>query len=229
MSASKLEFSVPSWSSWTASSVAEPQQPDVSAIPAMLRRRLNLLGRACASQALPYLKEQPELPIVYCSQHGDIERTLSILIELAKSGDISPMNFSLAVHNAVCGVMSIHAGARGPINSIAAGEEYMLPVLIEALGLLSEQHERVLCLVCDVPLPDVYRSNTSQPASAFATAFLLEQGAAVNFRLIPCEEQLSSESQMTSALQFCRFLEDNATQALTLQHNSTAWLLERIQ
>lgn len=226
MSAGPLEFSVPSWSSWTASENAETQQPDVSAIPAMLRRRLNLLGRACASQALPYLKEQPELPIVYCSQHGDIERTLNILVELAKTGDISPMNFSLAVHNAICGVMSIHAGVRGPINCIAAGEDYMLPVLIEALGLLNENHSRVLCVVCDVPLPDIYRSDMSQPNAAFAAAFLVERTKDAILQLRPYDGP-ERHVQTASAQQFCHFLGHETTQAITLQHNGVAWSLDR--
>lgn len=229
MSAPLLEFSVPSWSSWQASTSADAQQPDVSAIPAMLRRRLNLLGRACASQALPYLKEQPELPIVYCSQHGDIERTLNILLELAKTGDISPMNFSLAVHNAVCGVMSIHAGVRGPINSIAAGEDYMLPVLIEALGLLNENHSRVLCVVCDVPLPDIYQSENSQPSTAFASAFLVERAKETVLQLRPGEGHHEPHAESASALQFCRFLEQSNSQAITLRHNGMHWSLDRNQ
>ena len=106
-----ISFAIPEWSGWQAklsdeSANALPDltisaTPDVAIIPPMLRRRLNLLGRACASEMMKHLKDGENIPVVYCSQHGDIERTLNVLEELVDHQPVSPMHFSLAVHNAI--------------------------------------------------------------------------------------------------------------------------------
>ncbi len=58
-----ISFAISDWSGWQAafsdeSVAARPdmtifEAPDVAMIPPMLRRRLNLLGRACASEIPP--------------------------------------------------------------------------------------------------------------------------------------------------------------------------------
>ena len=60
-----IRFAVSNWSGWTLpgadgqqvqdNSIAVSQSPDVSAIPALLRRRLNPMGRICVSEiAAPF-------------------------------------------------------------------------------------------------------------------------------------------------------------------------------
>lgn len=227
-----VKFAVSEWSGWTpvqpshagadTASIKYHQTPDVSAVPAMLRRRLNSLGRACTSEVLALLPSDPDIPVVYCSQHGDIERTLAVLLELASSETVSPNNFSLAVHNAICGVLSIHAGLTGSINTIAAGQQGLVPVLLEAAGLLSSSCPLVLCVLCDVPLPEVYQSAESQPHAPYAVCFIVSTtgGVALNLR------QLGSApdpAEYVPPLDFCAFLDDTAATSLTLAHNGCGW------
>ena len=207
--------------------------PDVSSIPPLLRRRLNLLGRACASEVLAALPDDPTTPIVYCSQHGDIERTLRILEDLAETNSVSPKDFSLAVHNAICGVLSIHAGLIGPINTIAAGQQSLVPVLLEAIGLLSPNRPKVLCVMCDVPLPAVYRTSESEPRAPYAVCFTLglvadeaaigsgSQGAqTLQLQQLP---GASTGRQAYTALDFCSFLESAEQQSILIEHNHSSW------
>ena len=233
-----IEFAVTEWSGWTPSddsadttSITHHESPDVSAIPAMLRRKLNSLGRACAAPVLSTLPSTTaDIPLVYCSQHGDIERTLAVLLELAESGSVSPNNFSLAVHNAICGVLSIHAGLTGSINTIAAGEQGLVPVLLEAAGLLSVASPQVLCVMCDVPLPAVYQSTNSQPHAPYAMCFILSNEGETGLSLHQSDTAADSAPNATPnstdyfpPLNFCAFLDNNAVSAIDLTHNGCRW------
>ncbi|MGI9283855.1 MAG: beta-ketoacyl synthase chain length factor [Pseudomonadales bacterium] len=227
-----VKFAVSEWSGWTplqpshassdTTSISYDQAPDVSAIPAMLRRRLNSLGRACASQVLTLLPPTPDIPLVYCSQHGDIERTLAVLLELAESATVSPNNFSLAVHNAICGVLSIHAGLTGSINTIAAGQQGLVPVLLEAAGLLSPSCPQVLCVLCDVRLPEVYQTANAQPHAPYAVCFVVSTvgGVALDLRQ---RETAAINAGYVPPLDFCAFLDNQAVWSVTLAHNCCSW------
>ncbi len=228
-----IKFAVTQWSGWTSAqasagsvystSIKHHETPDVSAIPPMLRRKLNVMGRACAAPVLDTLPSTTaDIPLVYCSQHGDIERTLAVLLELAESASVSPNNFSLAVHNAICGVLSIHAGLTGPINSIAAGEQGLVPVLLEAAGLLSPSCPQVLCVMCDVPLPEVYRSTNSQPRAPYAMCFILSAAAGTGLNLRQ-SGAASDSADYFPPLNFCAFLDNNAVASIAVMHNGCDW------
>ncbi len=200
--------------------------PDVAIIPPMLRRRLNVLGRACASEVLKHLKNGENIPIVYCSQHGDIERTLNILNELVNNQPVSPMHFSLAVHNAICGVLSIHAGLTSNISSLAADQQGLVPVLLEAAGILISGTEKVLCVICDVQLPEIYRDGQSLPKTSYAISFVITQSLGINLTLA----QLSQEDETTPINQVpISLIEFLATdqKELMIGHNGSSWKLSR--
>ena len=126
--------------------------PDVSMVPAMLRRRLSPQAKAVFSVALPLLGEYGNMPIVHASRHGEVERTFSILKDIAAGEMVSPMQFSLAVHNAISGMLSIQQNVTDNITAIAACGEELVPALLEAIGLL-ENHSHILCVFNDAPIP----------------------------------------------------------------------------
>lgn len=232
-----IKFAVTEWTGWTpalplhsgvnGTSIKHNDTPDVSAIAPMLRRKLNALGRACAATVLHTLPPAAaDIPLVYCSQHGDIERTLAVLLELAESASVSPNNFSLAVHNAVCGVLSIHAGLTGPINAIAAGEQALVPVLLEAAGLLSADCPQVLCVMCDVPLPAVYRSTSSQPHAPYAMCFIVSTAGKTGL-FLQQSNAATDCGEYFSPLDFCTFLDSNTVSSIALTHNGCNWELAK--
>lgn len=202
------------------------ETPDVSIIPLMLRRRLNLLGRACGSEILKHLKNNEIMPIVYCSQHGDIERTTKVLNELADDQPVSPMHFSLAVHNAICGILSIQTGLTSNISTIAAGQEGLVPVLLEASGILLSGAEKVLCVICDVTLPEIYQDEQSLPKSPYAISFVISKSEGINLTLTQLPQY--TDKQTIAQLPICliEFLSSEETDLL-INHNETTWKLAR--
>lgn len=231
-----INLSISHWSGWLAasenasekhsfsSSVAVSELPDVSVIPAMLRRRLNLLGRACASEVLKSESTASDLPIVYCSQHGDIERTLVVLEDLVQGQPVSPMHFSLAVHNAICGVLSIHKGNQANISTLSGGEQGVVPMLLEASGLIMEGAEQVLCIAADVVLPAVYRDEYSQPKRSYAISMLVSGNGdnKFSFRQVGAAEQ----QKYQDPIGLIGFLDSDELK-MDVIHNGCVWRLER--
>lgn len=230
-----VTFGISNGSGWTTPALASAgfgalrvsEAPDASAIPALLRRRLNTLGRAAAAEMLR-LPDTQQMPVVYSSRHGDIDRTLSVLLELAHREPVSPMNFSLAVHNAIPGILSIHSSNTANITSLAALEESLVPALLEAAGLLQEGHDRVLCLFADVPIPAIYQSSCPEPAAPYAASFVLSSDATDRFSLSRAsgDDRSMETGPLPEALRFIEFLASDTPRFHT-HHNSGLWTLTR--
>lgn len=230
-------FSVTNWCGWMPSERYDPNpayihinqtpSPETSAIPPMLRRRLNPLGRAAASQILTLLQDPHSTALVYGSRHGDIERTLSVLQDLAAGVPISPMNFSLTVHNAITGIVSIHSKITGAISSIAAGDSSLVPVLLEAAGLLTDTCQRVVCIFADSKLPDFYGHKSPGREHAFALILSKDGG-------IPLELEYKAKADSTDKrtntdpeiLSFFAFLESTNNYMSTL-HSGSMWQISK--
>ena len=89
------------WSKGTTKPQPEPAQP-AAILPSMLRRRISTIGQM-AFRASYMLSEQRTARFVFCSRHGEFDRTLRILNSLYIGEPISPADFSLSVHNALAG------------------------------------------------------------------------------------------------------------------------------
>ncbi|MBQ0711633.1 MAG: beta-ketoacyl synthase chain length factor [Porticoccus sp.] len=230
-----VSFSVSEWSGWRSGlpesyredlvGLTVSEVPDVGAIPPILRRRLNMLGRACASEVLKHIPADTDIPIVYCSQHGDIERTLHVLESLVAKEAVSPVHFSLAVHNAICGVISIQAGNRASVSALSAGQQGLVPVLLEAIGMLVPGVNRVLCVICDVPLPEIYRDESSQPQVPYAVSFVVTSGDGIKLDLLQLAEG-ESMSNFRSPVDLIEFLGSDKSE-FDLYHNGCMWRLAR--
>lgn len=230
-------FSVSSWSGWTVnanrpsrpfsagSNIRSSDMPDASMVPPLLRRRLNFMGRACISEMLQHLENDANLPIVFCSRHGDIERTLKVLFDLAKGEPASPMDFSLAVHNAIAGVLSIHSRVTANISSIATSAGAVVPTLLEALGLLSASSPKVLCIICDVALPEIYRTPASEGDFPFVACFTVTTGTRDEFCLA-YEGPVGAEAVRDTPLDFIDFLASDAT-VFQAVHNAGCWAIRK--
>lgn len=217
-----LSFSVKGWQAWPTPT-GNADSPDVSSIPPLLRRRLNPLGRVAVSVMLPLFEQYGAMPIVFCSRHGDVAKTLGMLETLAQGEPLSPTAFSLSVHNALAGLFSIHRKSEQPITAIAAGAEELVPVLLECLGQLQNQAEHVLCVFCDEPLPEFYASDLP-PGQRFAAAFVISRGE--QFRLLAtppeAEDVESNTPEQPQALQFADFLA-----GAEAQYSLREWCIQR--
>lgn len=225
------------WEEWRQGT-REPvtgENPAVQEIPPMLRRRLSPLGKMALSVAWPLLRETPSLPSVFCSRHGELERTAGMLRELATAQALSPTHFSLSVHNAIGGVYSIAREDRSAISALALGEEGFSEALLETRLIAAEQQaSEALCLVYDAPPPAVYADFGHGPRWPFALALVLgsPQDGEPCFSLTRQSAGASAlagrpEADEPQAVSFIRFLLDDTRGELRLPSRGGSWLWTR--
>jgi hypothetical protein len=114
------------------------------------------LGRD-ALRAAWSLAESAASRVVVSSRHGEFQRTLSILENLADRTEVSAADFTLSVHHALAGLLSIAQGNRRSHTAVAAGPESFCFGLMEAVACLKEAPtETVVLLHYDEPLPSPF-------------------------------------------------------------------------
>src|ERR1700751_2590895 len=77
-----------------------------AALPSLLRRRVSTVGQLAFQAAWP-LQPSGSTRFVFCSRHGEFDRTLRLLGGLAAGVPLSPADFSLSVGNALAGLFAM--------------------------------------------------------------------------------------------------------------------------
>jgi hypothetical protein len=95
---------------------------------------------------------------IFATRHGEFTTTLRILEEITNRDAPSPADFSMSVHHALAGLLSIHAGNKAGHTTISAGAStFGYGVLEAATTILEQQHSAALLVSYDEPLPDAYQ------------------------------------------------------------------------
>lgn len=157
--------------------------PPVAAMPAMLRRRAGTLGKMALEVAYACLDGRPGIDTVFCSRHGDVARSLALLDDLVGEQPLSPTAFGMAVHNANAGLLSIARQDRAQHIALAGGTATLETGLVEACGLLADGAGRVLVVVADCPLPELFRPFESAPDHPYALALMVTPAGADHIAL----------------------------------------------
>lgn len=162
---------------------------------------------------------------MFASRHGDTRLTLSLLEGIAEQQPMSPTGFSLAVHNAVSGLLSIARKDVSEVTAIAAVDALLPNALIEAFTRLQD-HAQVLCVLYDVPLPALYRPFVSGESFPFALAMLLsrEKGDAMVLQRQRDSGRKADGQDLHEMMKFLCGLED---QACFGSRSGVCWQLHR--
>ena len=180
------------WQAWAADAVNKttsttdrtpgPGDPPLKAMPAMLRRRASAPGKMALQAAYAVCPDtsgaddQPsrqDIPLIFCSRHGECGRSADLLLDLARGQPLSPTAFSLSVHNATAGLFSIARGDHANSLALAAGHSTVEHAVIEACSLLADGAPAVLLATADGPLPVMYREFADCNEQPFGWAWLL--------------------------------------------------------
>ena len=177
------------------------------------------------------LSEQRTARFVFCSRYGESDRTLRILHSLAAREPISPADFSLSVHNALAGLLSIAWANTAGHTAISAGADSFGYGLLEAVACLKEgSSEPVMLVYFDDVLPQLYDEVTDGTESCVALAMLLmppcDDGR--EFTLTHELRNLAAKTQSASAqsLDFIRFMLSNERETRSIGER-TQWRWQR--
>ena len=167
------------WHAWAQSAlpvapIAAAGEPGVRAMAPMLRRRAGQLGKMALEVAYACLGEQRDVPLVFCSRHGEVARAVELLSALAHGEPLSPTAFGMAVHNASAGLFSIARADTANQLALAAGAASVEAAVIEACGLLADGAAQVLLVLAECPLPVPFEAIEDCHEQPHAFAWLLQ-------------------------------------------------------
>lgn len=196
--------------------------PPLTEMPAMMRRRIEPLGRVALQAAYWAQGDAPTGPVVLASRWGEIERSVGMLEQLAAGEALSPTAFSLSVHNAIGALFSIARKDRNNYQAVSAGEFSAEAGFAEAAGLLADGAPQVLLVYFDAPLPEVYAAFEETAPFAHAFACLLSRAEAGGISLSSGMAQTPTPDDLPPGLQVLRFLLNDTVEMR--RHN---WLWQR--
>lgn len=215
------------WRNWIKGGLAPApdDQPDVSYLPGLLRRRLDRPGRMALHTAWPCAAGLESVQLVFASRHGALHRTVDMLTALANDEVLSPTLFSLAVHNSTAGLFSIARGDRGAATAMAAGPDTLALAILEGANMVAEGAANVLVTYTDDIAPAPYQGHVTESASLpFAVSLLLTPATddAQRCRLGRDSGPVPEQAPEAALMQF--LLEDAEQVVLGASQN---WRLER--
>ena len=179
-----LAFHVADWAAWSPhrqdraawldwAGLPACEQRSEQPIPVTLRRRVTKIGQQALRAAWP-LSDRPDTRIVFASRDGEFSRTASVMDTLTDPDLVSPADFSLSVHHALAGLLSIARDNHAGHGAVAAGRDSLWCGLIEAAASLTGSANKFALLVYHAePLPPPYESFTTPDDETIALAVLL--------------------------------------------------------
>lgn len=104
--------------------------------PNALPRRMSKLSKLCLLCVSRLVQKQGkeilQLPLVYASRHGELDRTHSLFEEWRDYGEMSPAGFSLSVHNATASLLGLASHNQNNSTTLAAGADTLAMGILEA-------------------------------------------------------------------------------------------------
>jgi hypothetical protein len=148
--------------------------PALKDVKPIQRRRLSPIGRGAFFVAKQTLGGEKPVATVFCSAHGEGERTFELLDAIASNAPLSPNTFSLSVHNSIAGLFGIFNEETAPSVTVAAGQDGIGVAFSEGWGMLEEQGSGdALVVLYDDAMPAPFGVGPDAPAAGVAAAFRL--------------------------------------------------------
>ena len=150
--------SAAAWSARAPIAADEPSKPQGTAFDRVNRRRASQMGRAIGDAVSDALSqagvEARTTPVIVGSSIGEASAMIGLLDQMwRKEEPMSPAVFTVSVHNAASGLLSISMKNKGYTTSIAADYDTPAAALLEGVGLIATGHEAVCCVCADEDSP----------------------------------------------------------------------------
>lgn len=195
-------------------------------MPSLLRRRVTPIGQFALRAA--YGLGNATDRFIFCSRHGEFQRTLNLLKLIVAREPTSPSDFSLSVHNALAGLLSMALKNTGGHTAIASGADSFGFGLVEAVACVSTPFEnRVLLVYFDEALPDPYSELDRYGDLGIAVALVVAPKRCRDDDLIlSFKPQRGSVSPNTQVAEFLEFLSSDRHEG-TVQGSRMMWRWKR--
>lgn len=225
-----LTFHLENWLYWgehyydknMPNGIAEPQY-NLSDIPAIKRRRLPEVAKRIHRFSQRLADEQ--IPIIYASYNAEFSQTLAIIRSF--NDDVSPAKFSLSVHNAIAGLLSVTHNNTQSYQAMDSLSGLIETAIVEAKGLLLT-HEKVGIVYYDETLPSelVLAGENVPTTQVLALTLCREQdnGQTYHLEKIPTLKQHAVDNmaaEFANVVQVADFLRGDANTLVNTYANTT--------
>lgn len=202
--------------------IAEPQY-NLSDIPAIKRRRLPEVAKRIHRFSQRLADEQ--IPIIYASYNAEFSQTLAIIRSF--NDDVSPAKFSLSVHNAIAGLLSVTHNNTQSYQAMDSLSGLIETAIVEAKGLLLT-HEKIGIVYYDETLPTEFASVGDNVPDTHVLAMTLcreqDNGQAYYLEKIPTPKQHAVDNmvaEFANVVQVADFLRGDANTLVNTYANTT--------
>ena len=155
---------------WTENEVEKI--PDISFIPAMLRRRMNTIEKTAVALASKIAPANNDYRIVFASRFGEWGQTIKLIQQFYNEKEVSPAGFSNSVHNAAMGYLSLLTHNKNSYTSIAAGIKTIENAFLNAIT----SDKPVLFINAEEKSPKEYEKILGKPVLTHGCAIYLAKG-----------------------------------------------------
>ena len=166
------------------------QAPPGRALDRVSRRRASLLGRAmadvCAEALCDAQVDPATVQTVIGTAIAESATLLSLLEQMWRRKEpVSPAAFTMSVHNAASGLISISFGNRAFTTSLAADENTPAVALLEGIGIVLATGQPAVVACGDEAAPDglIAEEQTWGPLAAAVVLTPLQPGSRAHARL----------------------------------------------
>ncbi len=167
---------------------------DVSWVPLLTRRRLSQIEKISMQCFKKTFVPTTPYKIVFSSDWGEWQITEDLINKYHTDKEFHPSKFSISVHNAFCGMLSILTKNKSPYTAIASGKDSIESGLIEAFLYQSD----TLFIYADESTPKLYQDyiglQKSQALSFFISKDKLDSlSVPIKLDFITCKNSMSFE------------------------------------
>ena len=164
--------------------------PDVSFIPAMLRRRMNAVEKIAIALAARVAPESADYTVVFASRFGEWNQTIKLVRQFYEDKEMSPAGFSNSVHNAAMGYLSLLTHNKNSYTSIAGGHKTIETALLTALV----SDKPVLFVYAEEKNPEEYNHLFKKPVASHGCALFIDKSGKNAYELAPNNQDLPALS-----------------------------------
>lgn len=206
-------FNLKSWAAWGIGELAEITKlekikngtPLLENIPPMVKRRMPMLAKyifelnTILDDSLSIKTPKTAIPTVYASKNAELKRTFNIIRSF--TGDVSPAQFSMSVHNAIAGLLSVINKDNSVYTVIDSMSGTLEAAVIEAISLLSE-YDYVKVIYFDEDLPDELNSSFIGNNKPVAMCLLIEKGQQISLESSANHKNIESNENLIDLVEF---------------------------
>jgi hypothetical protein len=232
---SDFYLSIENWAAWipadsckqetTSESGISTLEPKIEFLLPNQRRRLSPLSRIVVDtyhRANGNPTKGLQIPSILCSTFGEHVRNTNLILDISANSDVSPTAFSLSVHNAVAGLISIFYGNEAPCLTMATNKSGVSVALVEAYSMLGETSQVSLTLY-DGPVHESYREAVPDSDDTAAITLILSPASLEKNRLhikkSAGNSLASARSPFREIVEIVNFLQCNENNASTESAN----------